>query len=93
VARIGDKSASVGNEFEFKEKKPVEELKKQFMIELIDPKTNTKSKVTNFTPADYEKEITYRTGAELAKLVASGGTTSPPEAATQGAQVDYSKQL
>ena len=55
--RVGDKSASVGSMFDFVEKQDIEELKKLYMVERIDPKTNQKVKVTNFTPADYEKEI------------------------------------
>ena len=65
ASRVGDKSASVGSMFDFVEKKDVKELQKLYMVERIDPKTNQKVKVTNFTPADYEKEIQYRTGEQL----------------------------
>jgi len=93
ASRVGDKSASVGSMFDFVEKNPVEELKKVYMIEKVDPKTNTKSKVTNFTPADYEAEIVYRTGDELRKLV-----DAPPSSGNGGnhgstSGPDYAKEL
>jgi hypothetical protein len=93
ASRIGDKSASVGSMFDFVEKKPVEELKAIYMTEKIDPKTNVKSKVTNFTPANYEHEITYRTGEELA--IAVGAATKPggDGEGNGGAPADYADQL
>lgn len=95
ASRVGDKSASVGSMFDFVEKKPVTELQKVYMVEKLDPKTNQKVKVTNFTPADYEKEIQYRTGEELGKEIHKnddipfGGGS---EKAVPGA-ADYSDQL
>jgi hypothetical protein len=78
VSRGDKKTASVGSLFDFVEKKPLEELQKasDYMIERVDPKTNAKTKVTNFTPADYAKEIVYRTGEQLAAMGFGAPTTS-----------------
>lgn len=101
ASRVGDKSASVGSMFDFVEKKPIEEWKKLYTIEKVDPATNKKVTVTNFTPANYEKEIEYHTGEQLQKEVNKAGGittdddipfTSGSNQATAGA-VDYSKQL
>jgi len=98
ASRVGDKSAAVGSMFDFVEKKTIEELQKLYMIERVDPKTNQKVKVTNFTPADYEKEIAYRTGDELRELTKGSpvGSDVPfvsgSGTAATGA-VDYSKDL
>lgn len=95
TSRVGDKSASVGSMFDFVEKKPIEELKALYVVEKIDPKTNQKVKVVNFTPADYEKEIVYRTGDDLRKL----GLGKPMEtqvshpSGSKVEAVDYSKEL
>lgn len=98
--RIGDKSASVGSQFDFVEKHDLKELQKLYMIEKIDPKTNLKIKMTNFTPAEYEKEITFRTGEQLRMLLkgkisdGGGGDDNPPfEKAGSTGAVDYSKEL
>ena len=48
------------------------------MIEKVDPKTNAKVKVSNFTPADYEREIVYRTGDELRKWSKGRVVSLPP---------------
>ena len=101
ASRVGDKAASVGSMFEFVEKKPIEELKKLYVVERIDPKTNAKIKVTNFTPADYEKEIEYKTRVQLLELTKGGGspgsTDEVPFNQQQGTSpaehVDYSKEL
>ncbi len=68
ISRVGDKSASVGNQFEFVEKRDLKLLQKLYVVEKVNGKSNLKMTVTNFTVADYEKEIPYRTGAELRKL-------------------------
>jgi hypothetical protein len=95
ASRVGDKSAAVGSMFDFVEKKTIEELQKLYMVERTDPKTNQKMKVTNFTPADYEKEIAYRTGEELRELTKGGPGSDVPFNAPggTGASVDYSKDL
>lgn len=95
VSRIGDKAASVGSMFDFVEKRPIEELKKKYMVEVVDPKTNAKTKKTLFEPADYEFEITYRTGDELRKMGKGAPNTGPtvPSSQPDGEQPDYSDQL
>ena len=90
VSRVGDKSASVGSMFDFVEKRDLKELQKLYMVERVDPKTNLKMKLTNFTPADYEKEIVYRTGEELRKLGLGKLETQEVGA---GEKVDYSSEL
>lgn len=97
ASRVGDKSASVGSMFEFVEKKPIEEWQKLYTIEKVDPKTNQKTKVTNFTPANYDAEIVYKSAAQLAKEV--GGKKGPveddeiPSSPGSTGVADYSKEL
>ena len=79
--------------FDFVEKKDVAELKKLYMVERIDPKTNQKAKVTNFTPADYEKEIQYRTGEQLAKEIHKDDDIPFKSPGGTGGTADYSKEL
>lgn len=94
ASRVGDKSASVGSMFDFVEKKPIEELKAIYLIEKVDPKTNAKMKVTNFTPADYEKEIVYKSGDDLRKQIEANADIPFKGAPSgTGAAVDYSKEL
>jgi hypothetical protein len=97
ASRVGDKSASVGSLFEFVEKHAVDDLKKAYQVERVDPKTNAKTKVTNFTPADYEKEITYRSGDELRETLKKTEADSEvpfnqAAGAAKGAP-DYAKEL
>jgi hypothetical protein len=94
ASRVGDKSASVGSMFEFVEKHDIKELQAIYMIEKIDPKTNQKTKVTNFTPANYDTEIIYRTGDELRKyLKGINDIPSSGSPAAPGGGPDYSKEL
>lgn len=98
ASRVGDKSASVGSMFDFVEKHSVEELQKQYQVEKLDPKTNTKVKVSNFVPADYESEIVFRSGEALRKLmdVSKKDETDPvpfKDGGGTAANVDYSKEL
>lgn len=97
ASRVGDKSAAVGSMFEFVEKHDVAELQKLYTIEKIDPKTNTKVKVTNFTPADYEAEMPYKTPEELRKLLAADSDDpvpfNKPGGKTGTGAVDYSGKL
>lgn len=71
VARVGDKAPAVGDMFEFLEKNPLAEIQDQF-----------KTKDDDMSPLVLEKEITYRTAAELKALgfgttgVGSGASTS-----------------
>ena len=94
ASRVGDKSASVGSMFEFVEKTPIEELKQRYTVERVDPKTNKKVTVTNFTPADYDREIAYKSGEELRKGIQKDDDVpfSPPGDEAGGA-ADYSKEL
>lgn len=92
VSRSGDKSASIGSMFDFVEKKDLKVLRAAYMIEKVDPKTNVKTKVTNFEPADYEKEIIFRTGTELRKL-GLGKNMGGGQTTESGDPVDYSGQL
>jgi hypothetical protein len=57
VSRGGDKSAAVGDTFEFVEKQSLEELAAKYNIPL-----------TDVQPADYENELSYRTPDELIEL-------------------------
>jgi hypothetical protein len=98
ASRVGDKSASVGSMFEFVEKHDIEELKKVYQIEKVDPKTNAKVKATNFTPANYDAEIVFRNGEDLRKHlknVDGGGDEIPSNGspAAPGGGPDYSKEL
>jgi hypothetical protein len=70
VLRIGagDKLPSVGTNFEFEKKTPLDELVKQYMREFVDPKTNQKTMKSVFVPADYDNEIKFHTADELVKL-------------------------
>jgi hypothetical protein len=83
IMRTGEKSANVGNHFDFTEKQPIEVLRKKYM------KKDAKGKVsTIFLPADYTTEITYRTAAELRKLgfgkTPIGGEGSLPDGEAAG---------
>lgn len=98
AARLGDKSASVGSQFDFVSKASVDELKALYQIEKIDPKTNVKTKVTYFTPADYDKEVTQRTGEQLqdvlkAKKAKVSDADVPFKQAVPTSAVDYSNEL
>ena len=94
ASRVGDKSAAVGSMFDFVEKKGITELQKLYTTERLDPKTNVKTKVTNFTPADYEKEIAYRTGEQLRKEMDKDADVPFKSPGGTGASgVDYSNQL
>jgi hypothetical protein len=101
VSRVGDKSPRVGSMFDFEKKTPIDELVKQYMQEVVDPKTNAKSMVSIFVPADYEKEIIFRTGEQLAAKgfgapQVSGygsGSNTPAEKAEDAPPTDYASQL
>ena len=95
VTRNTDKEAAVGAMFDFEEKSDVEDLKKLYMVEKVDPATNTKTMVTNFEPADYEKEVGGKSGMELRKLGLGVPGQGPPTETTQtdGEQADFGKDL
>jgi hypothetical protein len=96
ISRVGDKSPGVGDTFDCEEKLPIDQLQASYQMERTDPKTNAKVKTTAFLPADYEKEIVYRTGEELVKM-GFGGPQVPGAVASPAGQaaptVDYSNQL
>lgn len=82
VSRNNDnQSAAVGSMFDFDKKSPIETvgdvkgLKDIYLTTIVDPTTNAEVTVSNFVPADYEHEFTFRSAAELAKL--GLGTSNP----------------
>lgn len=100
ISRTGEKSPSVGTMFDFVKKTPIADLQKLYVTESVDPKTNIKMKKTYFVPADYEKEIVFRTAEELNKLgfgapsvSGYGVTTSDTPPFDGGTPTDYSSQL
>lgn len=94
VSRLTDKDAAIGSVFDFNDKKPLEELKKLYMEEKVDPATNTKTKVSYFEPADYEKEIEWFSGDDLRKKgLCKPGSYVPSQPTAAGDQTDYSNQL
>jgi hypothetical protein len=71
ILRAGDKSPAVGSSFDFIEKNSVKDLQAQFM-----EKDEHGKMKTVFVPADYEKEIVYRSAKELMQFgFASSGTS------------------
>lgn len=95
-------AAAVGSTFSFTSKTPVAQLKGKWFEETKDPKTNVVTKVDCFQVANYEEEITYRTGDELRKLgywtngpVANlnPGGNVPPQTPSTEAEEDYEKHL
>jgi hypothetical protein len=106
VSRTGDKSPAVGSMFDFVKKTPVAELEVLYTREFTDPKTNVKTKKSIFVPANYEVEIVFRTGEQLAQLgFGSSGvsgfnnnTASHSDASNKAAgdgqsMTDYASQL
>ena len=97
--RAGDKSASVGSAFDFVEKVAVEELRKKYVHEVTDPKTNQKTIQSFFVPANYEHEIVFRTGDQLRQM-GLGKPSSAPASGFGGygggqpaGDTDYSTKL
>jgi hypothetical protein len=69
VTRTGEKSPSVGTMFDFDSKElDLAVLRAKYMREIVDPKTNAKSMKTAFAAADYESEIVFKTGEQLAAM-------------------------
>jgi hypothetical protein len=90
VYRTSKTDANVGNIFDFIERNEVEELKKQFVVKDKDEK-----EVTYFTPADYEKELPFKSEAELRSRGFGTGSIGkepalPPESSST---VNYSGDL
>ena len=105
VSRTGEKSPRVGTMFDFEGKTPIEELVKQYTKEEVNPQTNKKELKSYFVVADYEKEIIFRTGEQLAALgfgaapVSGYGAASAAAVSHQGQvagpgeTTDYASQL
>jgi hypothetical protein len=88
-----DKSPSVGDMFDFVEKSPVEALVQKYMREFKDPKTNKVEMKSLFVPADYEKELTFRSDVELAAMgfgapQVSGYSAAPAQASENSTNYD-----
>jgi len=96
VTRMGDKSAAIGSMFDFVEKNPVDTLQATFLEEV--EVNGVKKTQSMFVPADYEKEIVFKTPEEMLKLgvgashsagfgsaMAPGGSSAKPS--------NYSKDL
>lgn len=64
VSRVGEKSAGVGDTFDFLEHHTEDQLRKMYVK--TDPKTKKTETVAKV--ADYQKEIKYFTAAELRKM-------------------------
>jgi hypothetical protein len=92
----GDKSPGIGDVFIPLEKTPTDVLKGMYTREVVDPKTNQKSIISLFQPADYEKEIVYYTAAELRGLGFGAGLTTATHFApgqNHSAPAEYSAHL
>lgn len=95
VSRMGEQSASIGSMFDFVEKNSIEDLQKQFLEEV--EVNGVKKTISLFVPADYEKEIIFRTPEEMLKsgLGAHKAAGYGQGMSPGGAQstTDYSKSL
>jgi hypothetical protein len=103
VTRLTKDSASIGDQWNFMHKTPIEELRKTFVQKYKDPKTGQEKITELFLPADFQKEITYRSGQQLramglgkpiqqnqSNMFKSPGSPSPQGPA---GPTDYSKIL
>jgi hypothetical protein len=82
VSRIGEKSAAVGSDFDFIEKRAASEIMKAYGL-----------KAEDVTPYDYEEILNYRDAAELRQLgfgTLPIGAADTPAASTS---TDYDKDL
>jgi hypothetical protein len=97
VCRTNDKEAAVGGMFDFRERRDRKELEKLYVKEVVaDPKSNEKKIVSNFVVADYDSELTYKSGDELRSMgfgKSIPNTTVPFGPGANGDPTDYSKQL
>jgi len=92
VTRMGDKSAAIGSMFDFVEKNSLPQLQATFTEEV--EHNGVKKTQSLFIPADYEKEVVFRTPEELLKAgvgAQSGGGMSPGGMSMKPS--DYSKNL
>lgn len=97
-----DKSPAVGDLFDFVEKNEIEVLKKKYTREItVDEKGVSKKKVVSvFVPADYDKEIVYRSEQELRALgfgkapsIGMVGAASSGDGEQAAGSSDYESQL
>lgn len=99
VTRMGDKSAAIGSMFDFVEKNPIPQLQTTFTEEI--EVGGVKKTQTTFVPADYSKEIVFKTPEELLKSgigvsAQSGGGSGANMMAPGGSaskSSDYAKNL
>jgi hypothetical protein len=96
VSRMGDKSAAIGSMFDFVEKNKIEDLQQSFVEEVEE--NGVKKMVSLFLPADYTKEIVFRTPEEMLKLgIGAKGAGYSGMAMSPGGQAakptDYAKDL
>lgn len=96
VTRMGDKSASIGSMFDFVEKNPIDMLQKSYVEEV--EVNGQKTLVSLFVPADYQKEIVFKTPEEMLKMgvgahksAGYGGNMAP--GGNAGKPTDYSKEM
>ena len=103
VSRLGENAVATGDVYDFVESNTIEDLQEKYKRETSDGKGNKVVK-SFFVPADYEKEIVFRTGDELRELglgvvTASKGSTKSDKAYTPPSQQyiednkDYSAEL
>lgn len=95
VMRTGEQSPRVGSHFEYVQKDALVDLQSYFT------KTDDKGNVsTAFVPVDYEKELGYKTAAELRQLgfgqktvIGSEKPLSESSAGTPGKKLDFSGKV
>lgn len=93
VMRSGDKSASIGSHYDFVDKRPIEELKKEYTRTYKDDKGKEVT-TTVFTPANYEEEIVFMTEQELRDLgFGKGAITSHNQHAQAASGSNYDSEL
>jgi len=95
IMRQGDRSASVGSNFDFIEKNDIEALRAQYTKEILEKDGKTKKTVTAFLAANYEEEIIYRSAVDLRGLGFGnqnilGGESAPMDS---GPSKNYDDQL
>ena len=97
-----EKSPGTGDIFIPTQKREIKVLQDLYQEEFKDPKTNKTEKRTIFVPADYEKELIFRTGDELRKMGLgkpshTGSNGGAPSAGYTGqagdSKEDYDKHL
>lgn len=93
VTRMGDKSAAIGSMFDFVEKNDVALLQSSYTEEVEDK--GVKKTISLFVPANYEKEIIFRTPEDMLKmgLGAKPLTNSMQPGGSMIKATDYSKNL